>query len=85
MKLKILLLILCLIPFQRAGAQKPNLLFVFTDQQSYDMVGYYEGSQAITPHIDQLAKEGIAFNHCVSNLLNARPIATADCGAILSR
>ena len=45
----------------------PNLLFVFTDQQSYDMLGVAGNGQVITPHLDKLAEEGILFRHSVSN------------------
>ena len=69
-----------LLVFQKIDAQQTNLLFVFTDQQSYDMVGYHEGSQAITPNIDRLAKEGIVFNHAVSNA----PVCTPYRGMLLT-
>ncbi|MCP4311338.1 MAG: sulfatase-like hydrolase/transferase [Bacteroidetes bacterium] len=69
-----------LLVFQKIGAQQANLLFVFTDQQSYDMVGYYEGSQAITPHVDQLASEGISFNHAISN----SPLCTPHRGMLMT-
>jgi arylsulfatase A-like enzyme len=60
--------------------KKPNLLFVFTDQQSFDMLGCYGNSQIITPEIDQLAKEGVKFNHCISS----SPVCTPMRGLLLS-
>ena len=66
--------------FKKVDAQKPNLLFVFTDQQSYDMVGYHKGSQAITPNVDKLASEGSAFNHAVSN----SPLCTPYRGILMT-
>jgi hypothetical protein len=71
----IFFLLTSLLIIQKVNVQQANLLFDFTDQQSYDMVGYHEGSQAITPNLDQLATEGIAFNHAVSNA----PVCTPIC------
>ena len=54
--------------------KKPNLLFVFTDQQSFDMLGCYGNKQIKTPEIDDFAKEGVLFNHCVSNSPTCTPM-----------
>lgn len=54
--------------------EKPNLLFVFTDQQSFDMLGCYGNKQIKTPVIDEFAKEGVLFNHCVSNSPTCTPM-----------
>ncbi len=44
-----------------AGVKKPNVLFLAVDDLN-DWVGYLGGHpQASTPHIDSLAKEGVAF------------------------
>src|SRR5699024_420473 len=42
---------------------RPNILFIFTDDQSHRTVSSYEASLpfASTPHIDRLASEGIRF------------------------
>jgi len=50
-----------------AQDKPPNLLFVFSDQQSYDMLGCYGNEQIITPNLDRFADQGIRFNHCVSS------------------
>lgn len=44
---------------------RPNILFIFTDDQSHRTVSAYEDalSWAKTPHIDRLAEEGIRFKH----------------------
>jgi arylsulfatase A-like enzyme len=47
--------------------EKPNLLFVFTDQHSFDMLGCYGNSQIKTPNIDRLAREGVRFEYCISS------------------
>ncbi|MGQ1783615.1 MULTISPECIES: sulfatase family protein [unclassified Saccharicrinis] len=60
--------------------QKPNLLFVFSDQQAFDMVGCYGNKQIITPNIDKLATEGLRFTNCFSN----SPICTPYRGMLMS-
>ena len=47
------------------GAERPNILFIFTDDQSHRTVSCYEDARgwAKTPNIDRLAKEGIRFKH----------------------
>jgi len=39
---------------------RPSILLIFTDDQGINDVGIY-GSEIPTPHIDRLAKEGVAF------------------------
>jgi arylsulfatase A-like enzyme len=59
---------------------KPNLLFVFSDQQSWDMLGCYGNEQIKTPNIDKLAGDGLRFNHCVSSC----PVCTPYRSILLS-
>lgn len=49
------------------STKRPNLVFIFSDQQSRDMVGVYGESDVQTPHLDALAAQGITFDHCMSN------------------
>ena len=42
---------------QAASAQRPNILFILTDDQRWDAVGYVNPIVR-TPHIDSLAREG---------------------------
>jgi arylsulfatase A-like enzyme len=51
----------------------PNLLFVFSDQHTFDMLGCYGNRQVISPNIDQLAREGLRFQHCISNSPTCTP------------
>ena len=56
--------------YSQNAAAKPNILFISIDDLN-DWVGCFGGHpQAITPHIDQLAKRGIRFNnaHCAAPL-----------------
>jgi arylsulfatase A-like enzyme len=55
-------------PYQGSPTMRPlNLVFVFSDQQSHDMLGAYGLSDAQTPRLDRLAAEGLLFDHAVSN------------------
>ncbi|MFW6059458.1 MAG: sulfatase [Phycisphaeraceae bacterium] len=42
-------------------ADRPNILFVFTDQQSLRAMGAYGNAYMRTPHMDALAAEGVRF------------------------
>jgi arylsulfatase A-like enzyme len=63
-----------------APPRRPNLVFVFSDQQSWDMLGCYGNSQAVTPNLDSFAGEGVRFRHCVSS----SPLCTPFRGMLLS-
>jgi arylsulfatase A-like enzyme len=58
--------------------KKPNLLFVFSDQQSFDMLGCAGNSQIRTPNIDRFSKQSVRFDHAVANC----PVCT-PCRAML--
>ncbi len=45
---------------------KPNILIIMTDQQTYDAVGYSGNKNIITPNLDKLASEGVNFSHAVT-------------------
>ena len=47
-----------------ASARKPNFLQILTDDQGWGDLKSYGHVFLDTPHIDQLAKEGIKFTHC---------------------
>lgn len=44
--------------------KRPNILLIQTDQQRWDALGVNGNPHIQTPHLDQLAAEGINFNHC---------------------
>ena len=41
---------------------QPNILFILSDDQGYHDVGY-QGSEILTPNIDQLAEEGVKLEN----------------------
>ncbi|MFW5985534.1 MAG: sulfatase-like hydrolase/transferase [Halanaerobiaceae bacterium] len=42
---------------------KPNVIFVFSDQQRWDTMGCYGQDLEVTPNLDQMAEEGILFEN----------------------
>jgi arylsulfatase A-like enzyme len=58
-------------------AQRPNILFIMSDDHAYQAVSAYGFGVNHTPHIDRLAREGVVFNAaCVTNSLCAPCRAT---------
>ncbi len=60
--------------------KKTNLVYVFTDQQSFDMLGCYGNQQIHTPNIDRFAEEGVRFSNCFTTA----PVCTPARGILLS-
>ncbi|MEM7395672.1 MAG: sulfatase, partial [Verrucomicrobiota bacterium] len=50
----------CLNPLP--AAEKPNIVFLLADDMNRDTWGAYGGQDCKTPHIDQLAREGMRFD-----------------------
>ncbi len=46
------------------AADKPNILFIFTDDHAYQSISAYGSKINTTPNIDRLAREGMLFKHC---------------------
>lgn len=42
---------------------KPNILFILTDDQKHDTFGNQTNGEVITPNIDKLAEQGLSFNN----------------------
>jgi len=45
------------------AAERPNIIFLFADDQTFDSLGCYGNEEVKTPHIDGLAKQGLVFDH----------------------
>ena len=46
---------------------RPNVVFIFSDQQRADTMGHAGDPVAITPHLDQLAAQGSVFSRCYTS------------------
>jgi len=43
--------------------KKPNILFIFADDHTYEGVGSMGNKEVITPNLDKLAESGVSFTH----------------------
>ena len=59
---------------------KPNLLFIFTDQQRYDSLSCYGADWVHTPNLDRLADESFVFE----NAYVSQPVCTPSRSTIMT-
>lgn len=45
-------------------AQRPNIVFIITDQQRFDTIAALGYPHMHTPHLDRLVREGVTFTNC---------------------
>ena len=43
------------------ASEKPNVIFILADDLGYNELGCYGQKKILTPHLDQLAKDGMRF------------------------
>lgn len=48
---------------QNTDNKKPNIVFIFADDQSFNMVHALGNTELITPNLDKLVNEGATFTH----------------------
>ncbi|HIN53934.1 MAG TPA: hypothetical protein EYM79_06445, partial [Planctomycetes bacterium] len=67
--------LLCLLfsPNLIQAADKPNIIYIMVDDMGYGDLGCYGQKVIKTPHIDQLAKEGMKFTDHYSGHTVCRP------------
>lgn len=58
--LAVALLFCCVVAI---AAERPNIVFILTDDMGYGDVGVYGGKFVPTPNIDRLASQGMRFTH----------------------
>jgi arylsulfatase A-like enzyme len=61
-------------------ADQPNVVLVFADQWRAQATGYAGDPNAVTPHLDALAKESLNFNRAVSGC----PVCTPYRGSLIT-
>ena len=62
------------------AAQPPNIIIVFNDDQGYQDLGCFGSPDIKTPHIDQMAQEGMKF----TDFMVASPVCSASRAALLT-
>lgn len=60
-----------------SGADRPNVLWLMTDEQRTDSLGCYGSAWARTPNIDRLAAEGVCFRSALTPSPVCGPARTA--------
>jgi len=61
-------------------ARRPNIVFVFSDEHRWCSLPFTEMPELRAPNLERLAREGIRFDHCISN----NPICTPMRGMLLT-
>lgn len=59
----VLLLMLLLSAKVGAASKKPNILFIFADDQSHETIAALGNDEVKTPHLDRLATSGVSFTN----------------------
>ncbi|PWG06748.1 sulfatase-like hydrolase/transferase [Polaribacter aquimarinus] len=65
---------------QKTDSEKPNIIFILTDDQRFDAIGYAGNKFVQTPEMDNLAKSGTYFNSAIVTT----PICAASRTSILT-
>ncbi|GAB5404916.1 MAG: hypothetical protein Aurels2KO_31470 [Aureliella sp.] len=58
---------------QATAEDRPNILWITSEDNGISWVSCYGGTNAQTPAIDQLAKEGFRYTHCFDNAAVCAP------------
>ena len=67
----------CQSPTAKTQPERPNILFIMSDDHAYQAISAYSNHLIQTPQIDRLAQEGMLFtNACVTNSICAPSRAT---------
>lgn len=62
---------------EKSTSQRPNIVFIMSDDHAYQAISAYSNHLIETPHIDRIAKSGMLFtNACVTNSICAPSRAT---------
>src|SRR2546428_6449050 len=57
--------------------RKPNVVFIIMDDLGYGDIGSYGVTDARTPHLDRLAREGVRLTDAYANGANCTPTRAA--------
>jgi arylsulfatase A-like enzyme len=67
-------------PTQKSISDRPNIVFILTDDQRWDMLGCAGNTIISTPNIDKIAEKGVRFSHAFVTT----PICAASRASILT-
>jgi len=83
MRIQNLIAVLCLILAHSVGAsalavERPNIIFLFADDQRADTIGAHGNPHIQTPNLDRLTAEGFSFrrNYCAGSFSGAVCVAS---------
>ncbi|MEQ8687169.1 MAG: sulfatase [Imperialibacter sp.] len=74
------LLLICLSGYVYGQKNRPNIIFILTDDQRWDALGHAGNSIIQTPEMDKLAREGVYFK----NAFVTTPICAASRATIIT-
>ena len=77
---KFIVAIVCMVSVFASAQQKPNVVYILTDQWRASAFGYAGDPNVKTPNIDQLASESISF----TNALSVSPVCTPHRAALMT-
>lgn len=73
----VLTTLLCISCKTKISQERPNIIFIMSDDHAYQAISAYDDTLIETPNIDRLAQEGMLFtNACVANSICAPSRAT---------
>lgn len=67
------LIMMALLPFNAAGASRPNIVLLLADDVGWTDLGCYGSTYYETPHLDRLCREGMKFTDAYSAAANCAP------------
>ena len=80
----LLSLLFCLTAAMAGAAGKPNVLFLFTDDQRADTVHALGNERIKTPNIDRLVKQGLSFNNAYIMGATCKAVCTPSRACLFS-
>ena len=78
MKYQLLAIVMTALSLHAKADDRPNIIFLFADDQRADTIGAHGNPHIQTPNLDQLAREGMSFrrNYCAGSFSGAVCVAS---------